>query len=64
MFKYMPSSSSTTVKGFPTKHTSKIMYRNRSCEKCLKCPCFPGFENMKTDFAIAGCIEYVDKDRT
>lgn len=51
------------VKGLPTKRTSKILYRNRSCYRCKKNPCFPGFENMKTDFAIAGCIDYIDIDR-
>jgi hypothetical protein len=50
-------------KGLPTNRTSKIMYYNRSCAKCEKAPCFRGFENMKTDFAIAGCIDYVDKTR-
>jgi len=50
------------LKGLPTTKTSKIMYYNRSCSKCKKCPCFPGFENMKTDFAIAGCIDYVKND--
>lgn len=58
----MPTTTSNpVVKGLPTKRTSKIMYFNRSCSKCIKAPCFPGFENMKTDFAIAGCIDYVDK---
>jgi hypothetical protein len=59
-------STSTTdlpLKGLPTKRTSKILYRNRSCYKCVKNPCFPGFENMKTDFAMAGCIDYIDIDR-
>lgn len=55
------TSNNPVIKGLPTKRTSKIMYFNRSCSKCIKAPCFPGFENMKTDFAIAGCIDYVDK---
>ena len=55
------TSNNPVVKGLPTKRTSKIMYFNRSCSKCIKAPCFHGFENMKTDFAIAGCIDYVDK---
>lgn len=46
-------------KGLPTKQTSKIMYRNRSCDKCTKAPCFPGFENMRTDFGMAGCVDYI-----
>lgn len=55
------TSNNPIVKGLPTKRTSKIMYFNRSCSKCLRAPCFAGFENMKTDFAIAGCIDYMDK---
>lgn len=55
--------TNTAIKGLPTKRTSKIMYRNRSCSKCVKAPCFIGFDQMKTDFAIAGCIDYVDKSR-
>lgn len=55
------TSNNPVIKGLPTKRTSKIMYFNRSCSKCIKAPCFPGFENMNTDFAIAGCIDYVDK---
>lgn len=57
------TSNTPIVKGLPTKRTSKIMYFNRSCSKCLRAPCFLGFENMKTDFAIAGCIDYMDKTK-
>ena len=48
----------TTVvkKGLPADRTSKILYYNRSCSKCIHAPCFVGFENMKTDFAIAGSL--------
>ena len=60
----MPDTTiNTIVKGLPTKKTSKIMYYNRSCSKCANAPCFPGFEKMKTDFAIAGCIDYLDKTK-
>jgi hypothetical protein len=57
------TTSSPVVKGLPTKKTSKIMYYNRSCSKCVNAPCFAGFDQMKTDFAIAGCIDYLDKTK-
>ncbi len=57
------NTSNTVIKGLPTNRTSKIIYRNRSCYKCVKAPCFPGFDNMRTDFAMAGCLEYIDKTR-
>lgn len=57
------SSDTPIKKGLPTKRTSKILYYNRSCYKCKNAPCFPGFENMRTDFAIAGCRDYIDKTR-
>lgn len=56
------TTSSSIVKGLPTKKTSKIIYYNRSCSKCINAPCFAGFENMKTDFAMAGCIDYKQKN--
>ena len=60
----MPDTTTNTiVKGLPTKKTSKIMYYNRSCSKCVNAPCFAGFDQMKTDFAIAGCIDYLDKTK-
>lgn len=52
-----------TVKGLPTKKTSKIIYYKRSCKTCIYCPCFSGFENMKTDFAVAGCMDYINKNK-
>ena len=51
------------IKGLPTKNTSKIIYYNRSCKSCVHNPCFPGFENMKTDFAVAGCMDYINKNK-
>ena len=60
----MPDTTTNTIiKGLPTKKTSKIMYYNRSCSKCANAPCFAGFDQMKTDFAIAGCIDYLDKTK-
>ena len=61
----MPTTGTNTSikKGLPTNRTSKILYYNRSCSKCVNAPCFPGFDNMKTDFAIAGCRDYIDKTR-
>jgi hypothetical protein len=59
----MSTSPTVVVKGLPTKRTSKVMYHNRSCSKCKKVPCFSGFDQMKTDFALAGCIDYINKTR-
>lgn len=55
------NNSTFVKKGIPTKRTSKIMYHNRSCYKCVNAPCFLGFENMRTDFGLAGCIDYKEK---
>lgn len=60
---YNSDSSTLPIKGLPTKRTSKIMYRNRSCYKCKRYPCMNGIDNLRTDFGLSGCIDYVDKSK-
>lgn len=37
-------------------------YKDRSCNKCIRKPCFIGFEKCKSDFAKFGCKLYKERN--
>ena len=36
----------------------RYKYLDRSCNKCIRYPCFEGIEICKSDFAKYGCKNY------
>lgn len=39
----------------------KLKFPTRSCKQCKRYPCFPEINKCSCDFAMYGCIDWVDK---
>lgn len=54
----MPNTSEITK----DKDGFHYKYPNRSCSKCLKYPCIPDMNKLKSNFGAYGCRNYDDEN--
>lgn len=52
------TASISSIKGLPTKRTTKPIFVDRTCKECANYPCFKGIDRCRSDFAKSGCKEW------